>query len=604
MAKLFGAQKLVLQAIHDSPKDEAGFVIDTQVAQATSITLNDVRDWIETLEGEGHVEVARTTTGLSTSITAKGRLALGQYKKFLDNARVVHDPKRAMLQDSSGPPSDYYDDLSKYSADFSLIFDRCLSHLVSTTGAYCNQILALISSGYGQQLVVVADALASNCQRYRIASLDGLLGTGVAKGKILIANDVGIIPDYFPASPSTRSELVVPVTNDGFLVGMFNSESETRGHYDDTMIGRVSNLASALGRVLAGAGWHSRQRINKLPWITRDISTTAPPSQPGPSPAPSDPQHAHPPTPPPAMGPSSVDGSSRDQGKRLATEVEGHRALRRFLADAFTRPELDRFLKEIPIPPLNPNVGDDEYFPQVVDVLDRRGWIHADLFHLLSMERPAKRAQIKSLSELVLGGPDQPTAAPAPNPDTGPLASPATPPHATGNSGSPSALRTGQSEPGRSVTRQPVRLFYSYSHEDERLLKKLEQHLKLLQRQGFIAVWHDRMIGAGEEWKGAIDKNLDEAQVVLLLVSSSFLASNYCYDVEMKRAIERHDRGEASVIPVILRKCDWHNAPFGELQALPKDGRAVTSWRNRDEAWTDVTMGIRRAAEAMISNPQ
>jgi hypothetical protein len=132
----------------------------------------------------------------------------------------------------------------------------------------------------------------------------------------------------------------------------------------------------------------------------------------------------------------------------------------------------------------------------------------------------------------------------------------------------------------------------------------LEQHLSLLQRQGIIAGWHDRKIGAGEEWKGAIDKNLEEAQVILLLVSSSFLASKYCYDVETKRAVERHDRGEASVIPIILRSCDWHKAPFGKLQALPKDGRAVTSWRNRDEAWTDVAQGIRQAVEAMTARPR
>lgn len=150
----------------------------------------------------------------------------------------------------------------------------------------------------------------------------------------------------------------------------------------------------------------------------------------------------------------------------------------------------------------------------------------------------------------------------------------------------------------------PIRLFYSYSHKDEKLREKLEEHLSLLQRQGVIAGWHDRKIGAGQEWKGAIDKYLNEAQIILLLVSSSFLASYYCYDVETKRAIERHDRGEARVIPIVLRKCDWHNAPFGKLQALPRDSKAITSWRNRDEAWTDVALGIRRAVEAITANPR
>ncbi len=162
------------------------------------------------------------------------------------------------------------------------------------------------------------------------------------------------------------------------------------------------------------------------------------------------------------------------------------------------------------------------------------------------------------------------------------------------------------SNPSAVATRssRPIRLFYSYSHKDEELRDQLEESLALLKRQGLISGWHDRMIGAGDEWKGAIDKNLEEAHVILLLVSSSFLASDYCWDVETKRAVERHDRGEAKVIPIILRPCDWHGAPLGKLQALPKDGTAVTSWANRDQAWTDVAVGVRRAVEAMTANPR
>ena len=150
----------------------------------------------------------------------------------------------------------------------------------------------------------------------------------------------------------------------------------------------------------------------------------------------------------------------------------------------------------------------------------------------------------------------------------------------------------------------PIRLFYSYSHKDDALRFKLEEALTMLKRQGLIAVWHDRRISAGEEWKGAIDKNLDEAQVILLLISASFLSSDYCYDEEMKRALDRHERREAKVIPIILRLCDWQGAPFGKLQALPRDGKAITSWSNRDEAFTDVALGIRQAVEAMTANPR
>ncbi|XXU80978.1 toll/interleukin-1 receptor domain-containing protein [Sorangium sp. So ce1151] len=121
----------------------------------------------------------------------------------------------------------------------------------------------------------------------------------------------------------------------------------------------------------------------------------------------------------------------------------------------------------------------------------------------------------------------------------------------------------------------------------------------MLKREGLLQSWHDRRIGAGDEWAGQIDRNLDEAEVILLLVSADFLASDYCFDKEMKRALARHDAGQARVIPVILRKTDWRSAPFARLLALPKDGRPVTLWQDRDEAWTDVALGIRSAIEGL-----
>ena len=137
-------------------------------------------------------------------------------------------------------------------------------------------------------------------------------------------------------------------------------------------------------------------------------------------------------------------------------------------------------------------------------------------------------------------------------------------------------------------TKAPVEVFYSYSHKDEAIREELEEALTLLRRQGHIAGWHDRQIVAGQEWADQISKHLESARIVLLLVSSSFLASDYCYSKEMGRALERHEKGEAVVIPVIVRPCDWNEAPFAKLQPLPKDGTAVTSWANKDEAWTDV----------------
>ncbi|WP_438030273.1 TIR domain-containing protein [Sorangium sp. So ce233] len=147
--------------------------------------------------------------------------------------------------------------------------------------------------------------------------------------------------------------------------------------------------------------------------------------------------------------------------------------------------------------------------------------------------------------------------------------------------------------------KEPILLFFSYSHKDEALRDELEIHLALLKRKGLLQSWHDRRIGAGDAWAGQIDRNLDEAEVILLLVSADFLASDYCFDKEMKRALARHDAGQAHVIPVVLRKTDWHSAPFARLQALPKDARPITLWQDRDEAWTDVALGIRRAIEAL-----
>jgi hypothetical protein len=138
-------------------------------------------------------------------------------------------------------------------------------------------------------------------------------------------------------------------------------------------------------------------------------------------------------------------------------------------------------------------------------------------------------------------------------------------------------------------------LFFSYSHKDEQLRDQLEIHLAMLKRQGFIETWHDRRITAGEQFGQAISAHLDSADIVLLLVSPDFLASDYCYEREMLRAIERHEAGGCTVIPVILRACDWHDAPFGHLLAAPKDGKPITQWPDLDTAFLDVTTAIKNA---------
>jgi hypothetical protein len=138
-------------------------------------------------------------------------------------------------------------------------------------------------------------------------------------------------------------------------------------------------------------------------------------------------------------------------------------------------------------------------------------------------------------------------------------------------------------------------VFFSYSHADEGLRDHLEKHLSALKHRGVIETWHDRRILAGQALNPEIDSHIESADIILLLVSPDFLASDYCYRREMQRAMERHQNGSAIVIPVILRPCDWHDTPFGGLRAAPKDGRPITLWPNADEAFLDVVNSIKAA---------
>jgi hypothetical protein len=146
-----------------------------------------------------------------------------------------------------------------------------------------------------------------------------------------------------------------------------------------------------------------------------------------------------------------------------------------------------------------------------------------------------------------------------------------------------------------------IKLFFSYSHRDEDLRDELETHLSALKRQGVIDVWHDRRIPAGKDFGSEISQHLESSQIILLLISPYFIASDYCYDAEMTRAIELHNSGNARVIPVILHPCDWHSLPFGRLQALPKDGKPVSKYPNLHDAFLEVTLGIRAVAKEFDS---
>jgi CheY-like chemotaxis protein len=148
-------------------------------------------------------------------------------------------------------------------------------------------------------------------------------------------------------------------------------------------------------------------------------------------------------------------------------------------------------------------------------------------------------------------------------------------------------------------------MMISYAHKDEKLRQAFDEHLALLKKRRLIDVWQDRLIRPGGNWAADIDDGMRAAQIILMLVSPAFFASGYITGVELTLALKRQERGETALIPVILREGDYTGAPFSHLKELPIDGlaegRSVTGrrWRNRDEAFRNVTEGIRREAETL-----
>jgi hypothetical protein len=148
---------------------------------------------------------------------------------------------------------------------------------------------------------------------------------------------------------------------------------------------------------------------------------------------------------------------------------------------------------------------------------------------------------------------------------------------------------------------QRIKVFFSYSHKDGDLRSELEKYLSGLKRKYSIVGWYDGEIGAGREWDREIEEHINSAHLVLLLVSQDFIASDYCYEKEMKRALERHEAEEAHVVPIILRPAHWDIMPFGKLQALPTGAKPVTLWPDRDEAFLDVARGIQKIVDKLTT---
>ena len=149
----------------------------------------------------------------------------------------------------------------------------------------------------------------------------------------------------------------------------------------------------------------------------------------------------------------------------------------------------------------------------------------------------------------------------------------------------------------------PAKIFCCYAHEDQALLKRLKIHLISLQRQDLITTWTDTDISPGANWEQEITKHINTARIILLLVSPDFIASDYCYSNEMAQALERDKRGDAHVIPIILRPVYWEKAPFHKLQALPKNAKPLTKWSNIDDGFLSIVEGILLAIKNLPQQP-
>jgi endonuclease/exonuclease/phosphatase family metal-dependent hydrolase len=151
------------------------------------------------------------------------------------------------------------------------------------------------------------------------------------------------------------------------------------------------------------------------------------------------------------------------------------------------------------------------------------------------------------------------------------------------------------------MKRGPLKVFYSYAHEDEALRDRIDEYLELLARQNLVVRWHDRQILPGSEWNSAIAEALTSSDIILLLVSRSFSASRYISDYELPAAMQAHQTGKARVVPILLEDAPgWEKAEFAKLQLLPTGARPVSNWKDPVEAYADIARGIRQVAKDII----
>lgn len=146
-------------------------------------------------------------------------------------------------------------------------------------------------------------------------------------------------------------------------------------------------------------------------------------------------------------------------------------------------------------------------------------------------------------------------------------------------------------------------VFISYAHADEAIKQRLDAHLAPLRRMDKIASWDDGAIVPGDGWDDRIKQKLAEADIILLLITADFINSQYIWEVELRKALQRDAAGEAIVIPIFCKACDFSGMPFARLQGLPKNAAPIALAANMDEALTNVAVGIRRAVDTKLGSP-
>ena len=166
-------------------------------------------------------------------------------------------------------------------------------------------------------------------------------------------------------------------------------------------------------------------------------------------------------------------------------------------------------------------------------------------------------------------------------------------------------LRTGQPiilgdtyNPSQAI---PPLVFFSYSKADIEYLDEFRTQLRPLERDNQVRLWDDRQIRPGESWDDSIRSALQSADIIFLLLSADFLATDYIDETEITIALERHRKGEAKVIPIQLRPCLWQDTPLGELQAIPRKDTVISTAKDQDEVWLQVLLEIKEELERFRS---